>query len=125
MSTIRSIVNRINLLRASVYIVGVRVNRLQAQCATAFFRLDRLRSAQSFAYENGHRWPGPEPKELEEAKVVYRDAKLDLEAAQREQARFLGELGEAQAELQEAERDAKRDARNKPLTTRPFSALLG
>lgn len=120
-----TIVDRINNLSSTLFFLEGHIARLRAQRATAFFRLDQLRGAQRFAHENGHKWEGPTREELEAAGVAFRDAKMDLEDAQRDRARFLGDMGEAEAELQQAKLDHKRAARNRPLTGRPFATLLG
>ena len=120
-----TIVTKINLLSAALFYLEGHVARLQATRDTAFLRLDQLRSAQRDAHEYGHRWEGPAPEALEAALVNYRDARLDLEEAQREQARFLGDLNEARAQLQTRRLAHKRAQRNQPLKGRPFAALLG
>ena len=120
-----TIVDRINNLSSTLFFLEGHIARLQVARDEADLKLDQLRSAQRDAYEHGHKWPGPELQMLEEAKVAFRDARLDLEGAQRDQCRFLEALGEAEGELKKAKLDHKRDARNKPLTGRPFAALLG
>jgi hypothetical protein len=113
-----------NGLSATLFYLEGRVAALQAERDTAFLRLDQLRSAQRDAHEYGHRWPGPEPEALEAALVNYRNARLDLEEARGDQARFLGDLNSARAELQTMRLKLKREQRNRPLTSRPFAALL-
>ena len=125
MSALSTIVDHINSISTTLFFLEGHIARLQAERDAAFLRLDQLRSAQRDAHENGHKWPGPEPKVLEEAKVVYRDAKMDLEEARGDQARFLGDMDEARAELQLLKLKLKREQRNRPLTSRPFATLLG
>ena len=125
MSELSAIVTKINGFSGTLFFLEGHIVRLQEAQDAAAQKLDQLRSAQCDAYENGHKWPGPTAEALEAAKVAYRDAKLDLEDALRGQARFMGYLREAQAELLQAKLAAKREQRNKPLTGRPFAALLG
>lgn len=125
MSVISQLVIKINSISTTLFYLEGRIKILQEERDNAALRLDQLRWAQRDAHENGHKWPGPEPKELEAAKVNLRNAKLDLEDVQRDQAWFMGHLREAQGEFQQAKLKAKREQRNEPLTGRPFAALLG
>lgn len=111
-----------NGLSATLFYLEGRVAALQAERDTAFLRLDQLRSAQRDAHEYG--WEGPNPMEIDIAFVAFRNAKLDLEEARGDQARFLGDLNSARAELQTMRLKLKREQRNRPLTGRPFAALL-
>ena len=125
MSELSAIVTKINGLSGTLFFLEGHIVRLQEARDAAFLKLDQLRSAQRDAADNGHKWPGPPREDLDVAFLAFRNAKIDLEDALRGQARFMGALREAQAELLQAKLKAKRDARNKPLTGRPFAALLG
>ena len=124
-SQLSQLVIKLNSISTTLFYLEGRIKVLQEERDNAALRLDQLRWAQRDAHENGHKWPGPEPKELEAAKVAFRDAKMDLEEARGDQARFLGDLNEARKELQVMKLAHKRAARNRPLTGKPFAALLG
>lgn len=123
MSVISHLVERIDTISSTLLFLEGRIKTLQAERSAAFLALDQLHSAQRDAYEHG--WPGPTREAMEEARVAHRNARIDLAHAEADQIKFLADLGEAQGELQKAKLEAKRAARNQPLTTRPFAALLG
>lgn len=125
MSELSTIVDRINTISGTLFFLEGHIVRLQEARDVTSLKLEQLRSAQRFACEEGHKWPGPPREALEAALVAHRDAELDFEEALRGQARYMGALREAQGELQKAKLEAKRAQRNRPLTGRPFAALLG
>ena len=114
-----------NGLSSTLFYLEGHIARLQTERDATFLRLDQLRSAQRDAHEYGHRWPGPTREELEAAGVAFRNARLDLEEARGDQARYMGDLNEARAQLQTMRLAHKRAQRNQPLMGKPFATLLG
>ncbi len=125
MSELSAIVDRINTISTKLLDLEGRIKALQAKRDATSLKLEQLQWAQRDAHENGHKWPGPTRESLEAARVAYRNARIDLEHAQRDQARLLEAMDDAEAELRQTKIMVKREQRNQPLTGRPFAALLG